>query len=129
MTFPFHLPFDEAVGWDDEIVVRFTGARVSLNEETTDRIHDQLVALAEELGPARLFLDFRNVDYVSSLALGLLVRLHAKLRAAGGRLTIGNLDGQVHEVFAATHLDRLLDLRTGLAASLDQVRWIEVPSC
>jgi anti-anti-sigma factor len=95
----------------DLTVVHFTGRKTSLDEETHHRIRDQLLALAEEPGEADLHLDFGNVGYVSSTALGTLVTLHKKLAARGRHLTVRNLSPQVHEVFAVTRLNKLLDLR------------------
>jgi anti-anti-sigma factor len=92
-------------------VVHFTGCPASLDEETLHRIRDQLIALTEERSDSELFLDFGNVEYVSSKALATLVGLHRKLLARGRHLTVGNLSPQVHEVFAVTGLDRLLNLR------------------
>src|SRR2546421_11444363 len=89
-------------------VVHFTGCPTALDEETLHRIHDQLLALADERSESELFLDLGNVEYVSSKALGTLVSLHKKLLARGRHLTVGNLSPQVHEVFAVTSLDRFL---------------------
>jgi anti-anti-sigma factor len=103
-------PRKESV-WADEIVVRLTGYKVSLDEETLYGIHDQLLALADEPSHSDLLLDFGNVEYLTSTALGTVVGLYKKLLASGRHLTVGNLSPQVHEVFIVTKLDRLLDLR------------------
>src|SRR5262249_30683941 len=95
----------------DVTVVHFTGCKVSLDEETLDRIHDQLLVLADEPSESDLLLDFGNVEYLSSTALGTLVSLHRKLLAGGRHMTVGNLSPQVHEVFAVARLDKFLDLR------------------
>jgi anti-sigma B factor antagonist len=95
----------------DVIVAHFTGCHVSLDEETLYRIHDELLALAEEPSESDLLLDFGNVEYLTSTALGMLIGLHKKLLATGRHLTVGNLCPQIHEVFTVTKLDRLLDLR------------------
>jgi anti-sigma B factor antagonist len=103
-------PMKEGVS-RDVTVVWLTGRKVSLDEEAVDRIHDQLFALADEPSESDFLLDFGNVDYVTSTALGTLVSLHKKLRARGRHLTVGNLSPQVYEVFAVTSLDKFLDLR------------------
>jgi anti-sigma B factor antagonist len=92
-------------------VVHFTGRKVSLDEETVQRIYDQLLGLADEPTESHLFLDFQNVGYLTSTALDALVSLHKRLLSKGRRMTVGNLDPQVYEVFAVTRLDELLDLR------------------
>src|SRR5215470_2136946 len=81
-------------------VIRFTGIRVCLNQETVENIRHQLLALADTPGAPELILDFDNVEYVASLALGTLVTLHKRLAAAGRRLTLCNLRPLVREVFA-----------------------------
>jgi anti-sigma B factor antagonist len=102
----------------DVTVVRFTGGNVSLDEEAMDRTHDQLLALADEPCESDVRLDFGNVTYLTSTALGTLVSLHKKLLAKGRHLSVGNLSPQVHEVFTVSRLDQFLDLR--LAGPEDQ---------
>jgi anti-sigma B factor antagonist len=102
----------------DEIVVHLTGRDVALDYETAYRLADRLLALADDVGESDMFLDWGNVAYLTCAALTAVVRLHRKLLAAGRHLTVGNLQPQVHEVFAITKLDRLLDLR--LAEPEDQ---------
>jgi anti-sigma B factor antagonist len=95
----------------DVIAVHFTGCKVSLDEEALDRIHDQLLALADEPSESDLLLDCGNVEYLTSTALGTLINLHKKLAASGRHLIVGNLSPQVHEVFSVTKLDKFLDVR------------------
>lgn len=92
-------------------VVRFTGARVSLNDDTIYLARDCLFAIAAEPNRSPLLLDFGNVYAVTSTALGTLVALHRGLLAAGRHLTLRNLRPEVYEVFAVTRLDLVLDLR------------------
>jgi anti-sigma B factor antagonist len=56
-------------------------------------------------------MDLGNVTYLNSSALGLLLRLHKRLRDRGGRLVVSNLAPQVYEVFEVTRLNTLLDIR------------------
>src|SRR6516164_5306260 len=102
----------------DVMVVHFTGCKVWLDEETLEPIHDQLLTLADEPSESDLLLDFGNVKYLTSRALGTLVSLHKKLLAGGRHMTVGNLSPQVHELFAVTRLDKFLDLR--LAGQADE---------
>jgi anti-anti-sigma factor len=92
-------------------MVRFTGSKVCLDQETVDEIRHQLLALADTPGAPELILDFANVDYVAGLALGTLITLHKRLAAADRRLTLCNLRPLVREVFAITRLDCLLNLK------------------
>jgi anti-sigma B factor antagonist len=103
-------PMKEGVS-RDVTVVCLAGRKISLDEEALNRIHDQLFALADEPSESDLLLDFGNIEYLTSTALGTLVSLHKKLLARGRHMTVGNLSPQVYEVFAVTSLDKFLDLR------------------
>jgi anti-sigma B factor antagonist len=92
-------------------VARFAGTKVFLDEDTTLRVQDWLLDLADELNKEFLILDFGNVEYLSSMALGTLIRLHKKLIAAGRHLRVVNLSREIFEVFRVTRLDKLLELK------------------
>jgi anti-anti-sigma factor len=98
-------------GADEQTVVHFTGDRVSLDENTVRQIREELLALADETDGSELLFDFGNVEYVATAALAALVSLRRKLLTGGRHVTIYNLAPHIHEVFAVTRLDELLDLR------------------
>jgi anti-sigma B factor antagonist len=92
-------------------VVHFAGSNLFLDGETFQRIHDRLVGIALAPGHTHLLLDFGNVEYISSAAIGTLVVLRRKLLAAGRHLTLRNTRPAVHEVFTVSKLDELLDVQ------------------
>ena len=95
----------------DRTVLRFVAPKVALDEQNTGSVGEHLLALAGGLPAGRLELDLGNVTYLNSSALGLMLRLHKTLRNRGGRLVVSNLAPQVYEVFEATRLHTLLDIR------------------
>jgi anti-sigma B factor antagonist len=105
-----HPPMKEDTA-RDPTMVRFTGRKVLLDEESLHHIHEQLLALADEPSKSELLLDFSNVEYVSAKLLGTLVSLHKKLLARDRHMIVGNLSPQLYEVFAVTRLDKFFDLR------------------
>ena len=104
-------PFAEVRAGDPVTVVHFAGGMVSLDDFTVGRIRDQLNTLAEGSGRAHLLLDFGNVQFVCSEALGVMVGLHKRLLARGRRLMLRDLTPLVHEVFIVTRLDQLIDVQ------------------
>ena len=95
---------------------------------TADAIRDVENVIARELeghaggGAERhLLLDFTNVKYLNSAELGTLVTLHTRTRAAGGQLTLFNLDDQLRGLFSLTRLDTLLAICRGDDADEDRV--------
>ena len=94
----------------DVTVVSFTDKKI-LDEQNIQVIGEQLFSLIDEQGRKKLLLNFGNVEYMSSAALGKLITLNKKVQAAGGRLVLCNIDPQIREVFEITKLDKLFMIR------------------
>src|SRR5205809_7518190 len=71
-------------------VVSFTDKKI-LDEQNIQIIGEQLFSLVDEQGKKKLLLNFGNVEYMSSAALGKLVTLYKKTQAAGGKLVLCNI--------------------------------------
>src|SRR5438128_1633205 len=94
----------------DVTVVSFTDRKI-LDEQNIQLIGEQLFNLVDESGRKKLLLNFGNVEYMSSAALGKLITLNKKVQAAGGKLVLCNIDPQIREVFEITKLDKLFVIR------------------
>ena len=94
---------------DDRTIVRFAGLD-RLDEFNSHGPRKELSRLAQGLPQARLVLDLGNVRFVTGSALGRLVALNRRVRAAGGRLMLSNLNPAVEEVLSVTHLDKVLEV-------------------
>jgi anti-sigma B factor antagonist len=95
----------------DVTVVSFTDRKI-LDEQNIQIIGEQLFGLVDESGRKKLLLNFGNVEYMSSAALGKLITLNKKVQSAGGRLVLCNIDPQIREVFEITKLDRLFVIKS-----------------
>jgi anti-sigma B factor antagonist len=93
----------------DITVVHFLDKRI-LDEPTIQAIAEQLFSLVEADGRRKLLLNFVNVEYMSSAALGKLINLHKKLAALKGKLAMCNVIAQIYEVFAITKLDKIFKI-------------------
>jgi anti-sigma B factor antagonist len=94
----------------DVTVVSFTDRKI-LDEQNIQVIGEQLFGLVDDLGRKKLLLNFGNVEYMSSAALGKLITLNKKVQAAGGRLVLCKIDPQIREVFEITKLDKLFVIK------------------
>ncbi len=94
----------------DVTVVNFIDRKI-LDEQNIQIIGEQLFSLVEEEGCRKLLLNFGNVEFLSSAALGKLITLNKKLQAAKGRLILCNIDPQIHEVFEITKLDKFFNIQ------------------
>src|SRR5215217_5075929 len=93
----------------DVTVVNFVDKKI-LDEQNIQIIGEQLFGLVDEEGSRKILLNFSNVEYLSSAALGKLITLNKKLQQAGGRLILCNIDAQIFEVFEITKLDRFFKI-------------------
>ncbi len=93
----------------DVTVVNFVDRKI-LDEQNIQIIGEQLFSLVDEEGWRKILLNFGNVEYLSSAALGKLITLNKKLQQAGGKLILCNIDPQIHEVFEITKLDKFFKI-------------------
>jgi anti-sigma B factor antagonist len=97
----------ETVG--DITIVHFLDKKI-LDEQNIQIIGEELFRLADDQGTKKVLLNFNNVEYLSSAALGKLITLNKKLQAAGGRLVLCNIRSEIHEVFEITKLDKFFKI-------------------
>jgi anti-sigma B factor antagonist len=93
----------------DVTVVNFVDKKI-LDEQNIQVIGEQLFSLVDEVGRKKILLNFSNVEYLSSAALGKLITLNKKVGAAGGRLILCNIAPQIFEVFEITKLDKFFKI-------------------
>jgi anti-sigma B factor antagonist len=98
-------------------VVNFTDKKI-LDEQNIQVIGEQLFSLVDELGRRKLLLNFSNVEYLSSAALGKFITLNKKVKGAGGKLILCSIDPQIYEVFEITKLDKLFNIQKDEQAAL-----------
>ncbi len=67
---------------------------------------------------AQILLNFGNVEYLSSAALGKFITLNKKVQAAGGKLVLCNIDPNIYEVFEITKLNKLFNIQKEEQAAL-----------
>lgn len=101
----------------DVTVVNFTDKKI-LDEQNIAVIGDQLFRLVDELGRTKLLLNFGNVEYLSSAALGKLITLNRKVNQAGGKLILCSIAPQIYEVFEITKLNRVFTIHKEEQAAL-----------
>jgi anti-sigma B factor antagonist len=97
----------KAVG--DVGVVSFLDHKI-LDEQSIQALGVQLFALVEHENRRKLVLDFANVEYFSSLALFMIIRLQKLVSQAGGRMVCCHIDEQIIEVFEITKLHRFFQI-------------------
>jgi anti-sigma B factor antagonist len=86
-------------------VVEFADRKI-LDEISIQEIGDELDRLVETEPGIKLLLNFKNVDHLSSAALGMLINLLKRVQQQQGELKLSDINRQILEVFKITRLDR-----------------------
>jgi anti-anti-sigma factor len=97
-------------------VVQFRDRKI-LDESNIQEMGRELFELVEQKR-AKILLNFMNVEFLSSAALGKLITLDKKLKAAKGQLKLSNIRPEIYEVFAITRLNKLFDIHDDEADAL-----------
>jgi anti-sigma B factor antagonist len=85
------------------------GGRVTLTDGA-DLLRDTLQRLIAH-GRTNLVLDFRDVPYIDSQAMAVIIRTHATLgRQGGGGLKLLQVTGHVRELLTVTGLSSVLEM-------------------
>jgi len=95
----------------DICVVEFDDRKI-LEEHVINQIGERLAEIVEDEADPKLLLDFRNVEHLSSAALGMLITLNKQLGERQGRLVLANIHPQIYEVFKITRLNKLFDIQS-----------------
>ena len=94
----------------DVTVARFVDKKI-LDESNIQLIGNQLFGLVDDDGRKKIVLDFANVEYLSSAALGKLITMNKKVADSGGKLRLCSIRPDIYEVFAITRLNKVFDIR------------------
>ena len=94
----------------DVTVVKFLDKKI-LDEAGIQELGAELFALVEHDNRRSMVLNFSNVDFLSSAALGKLITLDRKMKSAKGRLKMSNIRPEILEVFQITKLNKVFDIR------------------
>ena len=97
-------------------VVQFKDRKI-LDESNIQEMGRELFELVEQKR-AKILLNFMNVEFLSSAALGKLITLDKKLKSTKGQLKLSNIRPEIYEVFAITRLNKLFDIHDDEADAL-----------
>ena len=78
-------------------------------------------AIDAELNEGRhqLILDCDRLQFISSIGLGVFVRVHTKMKQLGGGLKLSRVHGMIREVIELVMLDHVLQIYPTIEAATD----------
>ncbi len=101
----------------DVTVVRFRDRKL-IEDIRIQELGQELFGLIDTEKRDKLLLNFSQVEFLSSSALGKLITLDKKTKANHGAMKLSNIRPEIFEVFNITRLDRLFDIRDDEADAL-----------
>jgi anti-sigma B factor antagonist len=87
-------------GENGELILsgRLDASQADKARDAFDRIHESKV------------LDFRELEYISSLGLGILFSTQMRLSEEGHKLKLVNLSAHIRDIFRYTSFDKIFEI-------------------
>ncbi|TWU21295.1 STAS domain-containing protein [Bythopirellula polymerisocia] len=98
-------------------VIRFKDQKI-IDPETIQELGEELFSLVEDGKRQKLILNFANVEFLSSAALGKLITFEKKAKRSGAKLILSNIAPEIYQVFTITNLDKLFTIKDNEADAL-----------
>ena len=98
-------------------VVRFQDQKI-IDPEAIQELGQELFDLVEREERKKLVLNFENVEFLSSAALGKLITFEKKVKRSEAELILTNISPEIFQVFAITNLDKLFTIKDTEADAL-----------
>ncbi len=90
-------------------IVEFSDRKI-LEEISIAEIGDELKSLVDANPSIQLLVSFKNVEHLSSAALGMLINLNNSVSNRSGKLKLSDITPQIFEVFKITRLNKLFHI-------------------
>jgi len=98
-------------------VVRFKDQKI-IDPEAIQELGQELFDLVEKEDRKKIVLNFSNVEFLSSAALGKLITFEKKSKRHDAELILTNISPEIFQVFAITNLDKLFQIKDSEADAL-----------
>ncbi len=98
----------------DAMLLHIAGEITSGSEKPLTEAYQR----ATDAGAKRIILDFRDLEYMNSGGIGLLVTLLVRVRRGGQRLSAVGLSEHYRQILALTRLDEAIDIHDDEAAAI-----------
>jgi len=94
---------------ENATIVAFTDEKI-LEETDVRALQESIMSVVEQAERINLILDFRNVRFLSSAVLGLLIKISKRVYEREGQLRLCSISPKIYEVFKITRLTKVFDI-------------------
>ena len=92
-----------------------------LTAEAAEQLQGKVRELSEAGSGVRLVLDLSGVRFMNSVALGMLVVLLRRVRAAEGQLALAGLSGHALRILQVTGLEKVFNLHDNVDRAVEEL--------
>lgn len=90
-----------------------------VDEATIEQCYREIAEVLDKTEEVHFLVHFGRVGFMSSAALGMLVRLHKKCKEYGIGLRLCNISPEIREVFKITRLDKVFTIDADAAGAME----------
>ena len=102
------------------IIITFTDEKI-LEDSDIQALRVSVMSVIEQAGRMNLILDFRNVQFLSSAVLGLLIRVSKRVYECDGQLRLCNISPKIREIFKITRLNKIFDIHKDIESAAESL--------
>ena len=99
-----------SIEYEGKLTIAILTEEKILQEVDIQGLENSIMALIEQVSGINLIINFCNVKFLTSSALGLLIRVIKKMHETGGKLKLCSIDPKIFEVFTITRLDKVFEI-------------------
>ena len=108
-----------SIEYEGKLTIAILTEEKILQEVDIQGLENSIMSLIDEVSGINLIIDFSNVKFLTSSALGLLIRVIRKMHEIGGKLKLCSIDPKIFEVFTITRLDKVFDIYDSQAEAVE----------
>jgi anti-sigma B factor antagonist len=105
---------------ENATIATFTDERI-LEEKDLQALQEAIMSVIEQAERINLILDFRNVQFLSSAVLGLLIRVSKKVYERDGQLKLCSIDPKIYKIFKITRLTKIFDIYQDIESAVESL--------
>lgn len=106
---------------DNIIIVSLQG---DLDHHVTEQIRTEIDGMVTSQRIFTIAFDFRNVSFMDSSGIGLIMGRYKRIKAAGGEIYVSNLNCRIQRIFGLSGLNSI----TKQSHEIDSIINNEIPS-
>ena len=90
----------------DVLTIFLTDVKI-LDAPLIEQIHQEMVSILEGAKQRNVLLDFREVKFMSSMALGMLIRINKTCKEHKINLKLCNIEPEIAQIFKITGMNKV----------------------